>query len=104
MDDRVWTIVTDNPIVLDFSKCKYYSTLHEIIQKAFGFPAYYGKNLSALWDCMRDFASDTNVETEVQIIGWGELPKDLQEYFHKVMGVFSDVHTKYPHMNFIVKS
>lgn len=40
--------------VLDFSKIKYYSELHEIIKKELDFPDYYGKNWDAFWDCLTD--------------------------------------------------
>lgn len=43
MDDYAYTLVTDNPIVVDFSGCKYLDDLHERIRKSFGFPACCGK-------------------------------------------------------------
>ena len=43
MDDYVYTPVTDNPIVVDFSGCKYLDDLHERIRKSFGFPACWEK-------------------------------------------------------------
>ena len=36
--DRKWRLVTDNPIVLDFSGCRYADEIHAAIKDAFGFP------------------------------------------------------------------
>ena len=44
MDDYAHAPVTDDPIVVDFSGCKYLDELYERIQKSFGFPACCGKN------------------------------------------------------------
>lgn len=43
MDDYAHAPVTDNPIVVDFSGCKYLDDLHERIRKSFGFPVCCGK-------------------------------------------------------------
>lgn len=104
MDNRAWTIITDNPIVLDFTECKYYATLHELIKKAFGFPEYYGKNLDALWDCMRDFAYSQHGQREVQICGVSQMPTELQGYFQEVMDVFYDIQHACPNVNFTINS
>ena len=42
-------------ITLDFTGCKYFLELHDVLKKAFGFPDYYGKNLDALWDCLDNY-------------------------------------------------
>ena len=39
MGDYAHVPVTDDPIVVDFSGCKYLDDLYERIQKSFGFPA-----------------------------------------------------------------
>ena len=52
-DKNAYKKVTDNPIILDFSQCKYFGEIHKIIKEKLGFPDYYGENLDALWDCMR---------------------------------------------------
>ena len=38
-------------IILDFTNCKHLLDLHKELKEKFGFPDYYGENLSALWDC-----------------------------------------------------
>ena len=42
--------IHDNPIVLDFTGCRYLGVVHQILKEKFGFPDYYGENWSALWD------------------------------------------------------
>ena len=37
---------------IDLTICKYVYELHQRIEKALGFPDYYGKNLDAFWDCI----------------------------------------------------
>lgn len=34
---------------------------HDALAEAFGFPAYYGRNLDALHDCLGDIGEDTAV-------------------------------------------
>ena len=74
-----------NPYIVDFSEVKYCSEIHEILMKAFDFPAYYGKNPDALWDCLTDLAGRHN---KVEISGWqvirekfGDTADELAEVF-----------------------
>ena len=69
MDYYAYTLVTDNPIVVDFSGCKYLDDLHERIRKSFGFPACCGKNWDAVWDCI-DGYFDENESRTIQIRGF----------------------------------
>ena len=69
MDDYAHAPVTDNPIVVDFSGCKYLDDLHERIRKSFGFPACCGKNWDAVWDCI-DGYFDENESRTIQIRGF----------------------------------
>ena len=34
--------ITDNPIILDFSKCKYLGEIHLMLKEKFGLPEYRG--------------------------------------------------------------
>ena len=89
-------------IVLDFTGCKYYMKLYDIIQESFGFPDRFGRNLDALWDLLRDYAGCPSIA--VKIKGIGTMPKDLHDYMDKVLEVFADIHDEVPHMNFEVIS
>ncbi len=82
--------ITENPIKLDFSKCKNLSDVHILLKNKFGFHDYYGANWDALWDLMRDvFLGD---EYLVEIYGFKELNKGLQKECKKMIGIFDDIH------------
>lgn len=55
MDDYAHAPVTDDPIVVDFSGCKYLDDLYERIQKSFGFPACCHLLISVLFLRPDDF-------------------------------------------------
>ena len=83
-------------VTIDFTNCKYMIDLYEEMDRALGFPKGYGKNLSALWDCLTGF-----VETpvEVHFKGIDSLPKDLQrealeifEIFVRAERIYGEVH------------
>ena len=48
------TPLAEDPVVLKLDDCADWAALHERIRKTFGFPAYYGRNWDAMWDCLRD--------------------------------------------------
>lgn len=51
-----------NTITLDFSGIKSYWALHEYFKEVFQLPDYYGRNMDALWDCLRcSFEEDTTI-------------------------------------------
>ena len=105
MDYYAYTLVTDNPIVVDFSGCKYLDDLHERIRKSFGFPACCGKNWDAVWDCI-DGYFDENESRTIQIRGFQSMPNELQEYCKPMWGIFSDLQKEfykcYKNPNFLV--
>ena len=98
--DRKWRLVTDNPIVLDFSGCRYADEIHAAIKDAFGFPDYYGANWDALWDCLRDFALSESQQRFVHVKGIAGLPKDLRAYAQEALEIMRELEEKYPIMHF----
>ncbi len=74
---------------LDFSKVKYFNDIHKIIQNTFNFPDFYGENLDALWDCMRDYCE---YDLHVVVVGIEHLPDEWKEYMIKIFDIFNDVH------------
>lgn len=44
---------------LDFSEIKYYLEMHAVIRDSLDFPAYYGCNWDAFWDCMKEKAGES---------------------------------------------
>ena len=52
-------------INLDFRNVKYFMEIHKVLKQTFGFPEYYGENLSALWDCLYEFCPlDAKIEID----------------------------------------
>lgn len=77
---------------LDFSTVKNFSDIHKVIKEAFGFPDFYGENLDALWDCMRDYCE---FDLHVVVSEIEHFPDDWKEYMSKIFDVFNDVHNEY---------
>ena len=73
---------------IDFSNVKYYMEIHHIIQKALDFPEYYGCNLDALWDCLRDMIGEP---IHIEIIGLEVVEKKFGDYASKLLDVFREL-------------
>ena len=73
-----------NPYVVDFSKIKYYGEIHEILKEAFDFPDYYGKNWSALWDCLTDMLGEI---INVEIYGLSVVREKFDDTADKLIGI-----------------
>lgn len=67
-------------IKLHMKHMKTPENMHKYLAKEFNFPAYYGANLDALYDCLTDIQHETHVEMPHEITceetglgGYGEL-------------------------------
>ncbi len=69
-------------IILDASCLRTRSAAHEYLKEQLQFPAYYGKNLDALYDCLTQLD-----ETEVEFVN---LDAAAESYFTKVLPVFQE--------------
>ena len=82
-----------NPVVLDFTRCKTFDDMYDIISVPFGFPEFFGKNPDALWDCMRDYCEKG---TRVIVKGSKNIHKDLKDEFELIIRVFNRLHQETP--------
>ncbi len=88
-DPNSYRKIPDGPIILDFTGCKYLGEMHQILKRQFGFPDYYGENLSALWDCLDGFFYDD--PRTIEIYGTASLPNDLSDIMAKILKIFDRV-------------
>ena len=100
-DERAFKEITENPIILDFTNCKYCGTVHKILKEKFGLPKYYGENWDALWDCLR-YLWICDGEILIEIHGFYSMNKDIQDYCEPMFKVFEDVHKDTPNVIFTV--
>ena len=91
--------IKENPIILDFTGCKYLGEIHLILKTKFGLPEYYGENWDALWDCLR-YQWINGKSIKVNIYGFMSLPEDLREYCTVMLEIFDDVHKETPNVVF----
>ena len=59
--------------------------LHCRLAEGLGFPAWYGGNLDALYDCLTDLG-----ETTIRIVGREELETVLGDYVNKLLRILRD--------------
>lgn len=74
--------------VLDGKKMVSREKTHAYLKETFGFPAYYGKNLDALHDCLTEMG-----EMEVEVENTADLLAALEKYGEKILQELSEVET-----------
>lgn len=70
-----------------FSKINTFEDLHETLKKSLDLPYYYGENLDALYDCLRELARD---KVTIEITGYENVRAFYPEYSEKLISVFYD--------------
>ena len=100
MNYYAYTPITDDPIVLDLTGCQGWDDLHQRIRKAFGFPAYYGENWDAMWDCLRDIFWKTD-QRQIHIKGYQTMGENLQDYCRDMRDILCLLEKRCP--NVVVK-
>ena len=88
-------------IELDVSRCSCCEELHETIKQAFDFPEYYGKNLDALWDCLRDVFAKEQL-WEISISGMERMNEELWPYMQEVLKVFAQADREFPNVKVLL--
>ena len=78
-----------NYIILDFSGIKSLWQLHEYFKDVFELPDYYGRNMDALWDCLRYLFDDKKYNVEVHNLD--SLDEKLREECKIMLKVFDRV-------------
>ncbi len=96
MNRYAYTPITDDPIILDLTGCRDWGELHRRIRVAFGFPAYYGENWDAMWDCMREIFLWESDRRQILIKGYDTMNEKLQSYCQGMREVFTDLQQDYP--------
>lgn len=94
--------ITENPIVLDFTDCKYLGEIHKILKTKFGLPEYYGENPDALWDCLRYLFYDEKIF--VKIYGLNNLEEELKKATMVLLEVLDDVAEETPNFSYAIIS
>ena len=96
------TPLAEDPVVLKLDDCADWAALHERIRKTFGFPAYYGRNWDAMWDCLRDVFFPA-VPRRIVVEGLGAMAGDLQKYSDTLREIFADLQAEYPLLDCLSK-
>ena len=97
MSYYAYTPITDDPVVLDLTGCNNLGDLHQRIRKTFGFPAYYGENWDAMWDCLTDVFG-ANKTRQIYVKGFHALPDDMQDACQPMRQIFDDLQKEYPQL------
>ena len=95
--------IHDNPIVLDFSGCRYLGEVHKRLKECFGLPEFYGENWDALWDCLDGLFLERGIWL-VEIYGFTSLQKNLRKECEKMLEIFRDVQQSTPNVVFRIVS
>ena len=93
----------EKKVVLDLAGAKSVGRLHEMLQEAFGFPDYYGKNWDALYDCLGDLLTDGE-RCEVEIRGFYSMDEALRRQCAPMLTVFGDAQEEWSNLKVTVFS
>jgi ribonuclease inhibitor len=72
---------------VDFAGTRGLHALHGRVRDAMAFPAYYGMNLDALWDCL---VRDTSLPVTVVFHNTASLTADQKTILQSIIQVFID--------------
>ena len=81
-------------VILDGSAIFTSPDLHDAFAQALQFPAHYGRNLDALYDCLTEICEDTRIELQ----NWHHIEAHLKDYSGKAVYVFHCAMDENPHL------
>ncbi len=97
--DYAFKPVEEKSIQIDLSRCRYLGEVHRLLKEQFGFPAYYGENWDALWDCL-DGRFDGCGEILIEVTGFDEMPGELQKDCQTMLEIFKEAEEAMPNIHF----
>lgn len=74
--------------IIDGLVAKSMTDIHDILSTSLGFPDYYGRNFSALWDCL---STDVERPAKIRIINSSVLEKNIGEDYKKLIIVLKKI-------------
>ena len=84
-------------ILLDLTSCRDWGMVQDAIRRAFGFPAHYGENWDAMWDCLTGLFWVTD-DRRIVVRGLDALPPDLRAYAEPLRQVLEDLRIRCPRL------
>ncbi len=79
---------------LDFTNCKDdVEKFYDVIESGFYFPPYFGRNMDAVWDCIR---WEIDSEKPIEIIGINRLTDYNQILGERFLSLINDFMREYP--------
>ena len=74
--------------ILDGAMMNTKENAHAHMREELGFPAYYGRNLDAMYDCLTDMAG------QIRLYHTAEMRRSLQAYGEKILRVLKDAQSE----------
>ena len=84
-------------ILLDFTGVKDLQEFWKKIRETLDFPDYFGNNLDAMWDCLREYGNDP---LEVTVRGLKDLPHGFDHWTGGMRDIFRDILRICPNVHF----
>lgn len=73
---------------LDFTNVRDYSEIHEEIRDTFDFPAYYGRNWDAFWDCLTNMLGRP---INVEVIGLDVIERKFEDTADIIINILGNL-------------
>lgn len=86
-------------ITIDCTSITDKAAFHRALAQALAFPGCYGNNLDALYDCLTEIGTDT----ELRLTNWHDLEYRLGDYSGKAVYVFHCATRENPHLTVLLE-